>query len=233
MFGKNEVTKQNLDDGNKLKVIEVFHTIQGEGPFAGQPAVFIRLAGCNLKCYFCDTDFTTNAQEALVNDIASVVASYYTTKLVVITGGEPLLQNILPLLNALVNINKTVQIETAGTVWVPGLEYYIENKDVHLVCSPKTGKVNSHVRNNCKHWKYIISCSDRISRADGLPMNSTQQVDAKCIIARPGPCATVYLQPMDEQEESINQENIKLVTELALEFGYQVSLQQHKILGVD
>src|SRR5882672_9762748 len=53
MFGQNEVVKEDYDPQGKLWVREVFYTIQGEGPDAGTPAVFVRLAGCNLRCYFC------------------------------------------------------------------------------------------------------------------------------------------------------------------------------------
>jgi len=57
MFGTNPLSKPIESDGLYLEVQDIFSTIQGEGPFAGKPAVFLRLAGCNLRCFFCDTDF--------------------------------------------------------------------------------------------------------------------------------------------------------------------------------
>ena len=51
MFGKNHILKQNLNNGDSLWVQEMFYTIQGEGLYAGWPAIFIRMAGCNLRCY--------------------------------------------------------------------------------------------------------------------------------------------------------------------------------------
>ena len=60
MFGTNPSRKQVLDDGQELWVQEVFYTLQGEGPFSGQPALFIRLAGCNLRCFWCDTEFESS-----------------------------------------------------------------------------------------------------------------------------------------------------------------------------
>ena len=56
MHGKNKVAKRT-DNPQSLQVHEIFHTIQGEGPFSGRPAVFIRLSGCNLRCWFCDTEW--------------------------------------------------------------------------------------------------------------------------------------------------------------------------------
>jgi 7-carboxy-7-deazaguanine synthase len=61
MFGKNPVAKQEIDgDGMALRVVDgaPFYTIQGEGPFAGDAAVFLRLHGCPLRCFFCDTEFS-------------------------------------------------------------------------------------------------------------------------------------------------------------------------------
>ena len=86
-----------------LQVHSIFHTIQGEGPFAGTPAVFIRLAGCNLKCPGCDTEYTSKRKEMTVAQILDAIyeVSSITTKLVVITGGEPFRQDLTRLLNAL------------------------------------------------------------------------------------------------------------------------------------
>jgi 7-carboxy-7-deazaguanine synthase len=57
VYGKNPVRKQELTEDGSLDVVDIFPTIQGEGPNAGRPAVFVRLWGCNLTCSFCDTDF--------------------------------------------------------------------------------------------------------------------------------------------------------------------------------
>jgi organic radical activating enzyme len=69
MFGKNATLKRELSDGQLLYVQEVFRTIQGEGPHAGLPATFVRLWGCHLKCYFCDTDFESNKQAMLLAEL--------------------------------------------------------------------------------------------------------------------------------------------------------------------
>jgi 7-carboxy-7-deazaguanine synthase len=61
MFGKNIVISQYIEPSGALKIVDLFYTIQGEGPYNGMPSVFVRLAGCNLRCYFCDTNFETGA----------------------------------------------------------------------------------------------------------------------------------------------------------------------------
>ena len=73
-----------------MRINEIFYSLQGEGHFTGRPAIFIRLAGCNLRCPFCDTDFTSYTEMA-VADILKAIASY-PARFVVLTGGEPSLQ---------------------------------------------------------------------------------------------------------------------------------------------
>ena len=123
MFGKNIVISQHLAPTGNLNIVDVFYTIQGEGPYNGMPSVFIRLAGCNLRCTWCDTDFESNARFHMLDDLVDEVQvrAMARTKLVVITGGEPMLQNLVPLIKELTRRQFRVQIETAGTVWVPGL----------------------------------------------------------------------------------------------------------------
>jgi len=238
MFGKNKLSKQNLRVDGVLNVVEIFPTIQGEGPFAGEPAIFIRLAGCNLKCYFCDTDFESNAKEYTVTELLHTIAALktvITTDLIVITGGEPMLQNILPLMRYLIPEYR-IQIETAGTVWVPGLESFFipgMHRNVFIVCSPKTGKVHKNIQRYCNDWKYIVTegCE---SSEDGLPVTSTQQEGDLLVLARPQFVKPrIYLQPCDEQNGTRNERNLQLTIELAMQYGYHVCLQLHKLMGVE
>lgn len=213
MFGTNKIRRQRDYDssGQSLAVQSIFHTIQGEGPFAGRPAVFLRLAGCNLRCYFCDTDFESKLRIEGVRGVARKIEELCTeglkrqTNLVVITGGEPLLQNLVPLLNILCRIlSYDVQIETAGSVWREDLEEYIESGMLTLVCSPKTGEVHDKVHRNCFHWKYLIS-EGNVSPGDGLPNKSTQVPGKEVMLFRPlgvydrNGCNvnTIWLQPCE------------------------------------
>lgn len=103
-----------------MRVAELFHSVQGEGMFAGTPSVFLRTTGCNLRCWFCDTPYTSWNPEGqqrpwrdVLQDILAIDCEH-----VVITGGEPLLQrDVTPLTMELTRSGRLITIETAGTVW--------------------------------------------------------------------------------------------------------------------
>ncbi len=96
-------------------VNEIFYSIQGEGYHAGKPAVFIRLAGCNLKCTWCDTDHSKKV-EMTGDDIVCEVLKFPDCPLIVITGGEPTIHPLEDLLVILeLRTNSIIAIETNGT----------------------------------------------------------------------------------------------------------------------
>ena len=107
-----------------MRIAEVYASIQGEGQFAGTPSVFVRTTGCNLRCWFCDTPFTSwNPEGPFVSvaDLFQQVAAF-DIEHVVLTGGEPLLQpDSVPLCEQLLAAGHFVTIETAGTVYRPAL----------------------------------------------------------------------------------------------------------------
>ena len=96
----NTQPREKLDhrsDGS-LEVHHIWKTIQGEGPLAGSPAVFVRLAGCTLQCSFCDTDYTSKRVRQEPEEIlAGIKAIGGGCNTVVLTGGEPFRQNVGPL----------------------------------------------------------------------------------------------------------------------------------------
>lgn len=243
-----------MDEEGRLQVQSIFATIQGEGPLAGRPAVFVRLAGCNLRCWFCDTDFESkidNVMEAkrVVEDVRSAidVLGESAINLVVITGGEPFRQNIIPLIDQLTREDFRVQIETAGTLWVDGIDEYIRNDDLTIVCSPKTPQLHDMIEAWCRDYKYIVSAAEPRASHDGLPLALTQtkgprqsfqgiEVNAAIKpIARPHPDSgsQVWLQPCDEGSEVLNARNRELCVKLAMKHGYRISLQTHKILNIE
>jgi 7-carboxy-7-deazaguanine synthase len=105
-----------------VRIAEVYSSIQGEGQFAGTPSVFVRTTGCNLRCWFCDTPFTSWNPEGPHVAVANLVRQVreYDIEHVVLTGGEPLLQpDCMPLCENLLAAGHFVTIETAGTVFRP------------------------------------------------------------------------------------------------------------------
>jgi len=116
------------------RVNEIFFTLQGEGAHSGIPAVFVRFSGCNLKCPWCDTEFS-DYREMSAQDIVSEVLALYDTpnerrKMCVLTGGEPSLQVDKELIDALHKAGFYICIETNGTRPLPdGIDW--------ITCSPK------------------------------------------------------------------------------------------------
>ena len=101
-----------------MRLAEIFHSIQGEGGLAGTPSVFIRTSGCNLRCWFCDTPYTSWTPEGDQHEWQRVLADVLAIDCphVVLTGGEPLLQPaVVPLTQALQAAGRHVTLETAGT----------------------------------------------------------------------------------------------------------------------
>ena len=100
-----------------MRITEIFHSIQGESSHAGRPCVFVRLTGCNLRCRWCDSEYTfTGGEKKSLDDVIAQVKSY-GTRLVEITGGEPLAQQeAFELIRRLCDDGFEVLIETSGSI---------------------------------------------------------------------------------------------------------------------
>jgi 7-carboxy-7-deazaguanine synthase len=111
-----------LKRGYFLRIAEIYHSIQGEGLLTGTPSIFIRSSGCNLRCWFCDTPFTSWQPEGdtiSVDEILSQVKKW-DCRHVVFTGGEPMLwKESVSLCDELKCLGKHITIETAGTIFQP------------------------------------------------------------------------------------------------------------------
>ena len=101
----------------RVRVSEIFYSLQGEAKTVGQPTTFIRLTGCPLRCHYCDTAYAFQGGELqALDDIVDKVKTY-PTKLVTVTGGEPLAQpDCLPLLRLLIQEGYRVSLETSGAL---------------------------------------------------------------------------------------------------------------------
>lgn len=107
----------------RLKITEVFRSLQGETRYSGWPTVFVRLTGCPLRCGYCDTAYAFHGgQWQTIAELLASVASH-RVRHVCVTGGEPLAQkNCLPLLTALCDAGYTVSLETSGALDIAGVD---------------------------------------------------------------------------------------------------------------
>jgi organic radical activating enzyme len=227
-----------------LELVNVWQTIQGEGPFAGTPSVFVRLAGCNLECRYCDTDYTTDrykiTDKALVELVQETRPAFVqhdlegsqpTMKrriqtLAVITGGEPFRQNIASFCRLLVMDGYRVQIETNGT-YFDAEEWTVPR--CTIVCSPKTPHLHPEARRRVDHLKYVLDYR-AVSPVDGLP---TSVLGNGLIPARPwdGFNGETWVQPSDHGDPVLNRLSREAALKSCYQYGYRLSLQLHKILG--
>ena len=196
----------------KYKVVEHFTSIQGEGAQMGTPATFIRLQGCNLSCDFCDEPKHKNkklVKELTKRQILALCDAY----LVVITGGEPSLNNINPLIQFLQKNGHAVAVESNGYSF-----NNIKTANLKTLC-PKFG----HEVDFEAGWDEIKILVDRSMPKQFIK----EQIEhwAKLNIG-------VYLQPIN-YKSGINKSNMQYVVELCIEFGVPLSPQLHKLLEVE
>lgn len=105
-----------------MKISEIFYSVQGEGILVGTPSVFVRTSGCNLRCVWCDTPYTSWAPEGEERPLAAILdeVRQYPASHVVVTGGEPMIApEIVELTERLRSAGLHITIETAGTVYHP------------------------------------------------------------------------------------------------------------------
>lgn len=100
-----------------MQITEIYKSIQGESSYAGLPCIFVRLTGCNLRCCWCDSEYTfTGGKKMTIEEVESQVEQLSPHGLVEITGGEPMLQerDVVPLMERLLNAGYNVLLETSG-----------------------------------------------------------------------------------------------------------------------
>lgn len=185
------------------RVNEIFYSLQGEGMLTGTPAIFIRLSGCNRACAFCDTDHSASTPMT-AREIAAE-ASRWPAKMVVITGGEPLLQLDTLLIDALRRAGKEfIAIETNGSLPVPeGVDW--------VACSPKA-----------EPWG--------IDRVDELKIVYEGQ-DVEAIAARFPGVRNLFLQPC--YDATSGEANTSLTVEyIKAHPHWRLSLQTHRLISI-
>lgn len=238
----------NGSDGTVLDVHSTFYTIQGEGPFCGTPAVFVRLAGCNLQCPGCDTDYTSTREQLSIETIERRISiqfkavqfrtrrTYDVPQLVVITGGEPFRQNLGKLIPYLLELGYYVQIETNGTLPPPDIVFSKDTSwrsGAFIVCSPKTGSVHPLTSVAACCFKYVLDARS-VDPEDGLPVLALGHTAAPKVARPPeGTTKDIYLQPADSRNDEQNKANMEAVVRSCLRYGYILQLQVHKIIEVE
>lgn len=189
-----------------LQLSEIFYSIQGEGTWTGTPAVFVRLAGCNLACDFCDTDYSLKFLSSVDDVVVAVRKTGGDCPMVVLTGGEPCAQTDTPaLIDALQADGRRVHIESNGTIFTELPD------DVWLCVSPKE-RVDARMALRADEAKLIVD--ERIPE-EHLALFSDKR--------------TILLQP-----EGNKPSNINLALDYAKRYPsrFRLSLQTHKMIGV-
>lgn len=189
-----------------LQMSEVFYSIQGEGIWTGTPAVFVRLAGCNLACDFCDTDYSTKFFARVEEVVAKVREVAADCPMVVLTGGEPLAQAETPaLIEALRRDGRRVHIESNGTIFAE------LPQDVWLCVSPKE-RVDARMAERANEAKLIVD--------ERVP-----EEHLALFADRP----TILLQPEGNKPANVA---VALAYAKAHPQRFRLSLQTHKFIGV-
>ena len=134
-----------------MHIIEIYKSVQGESTFAGLPCIFVRLAGCNLRCTWCDSEYTFSGGVKMPQEeVLAEVRRLAPVKLVEITGGEPMLQEreVVPFIQQLLDENYTVLIETSGERPLKSLPAAV-HKIVDVKC-PGSGEGGTFLLENLK-----------------------------------------------------------------------------------
>lgn len=241
--------------GTKILVSSVFATIQGEGPFAGYPAMFVRLSGCNYGsktdfCQFCDTSFDFDKgtayepQELL--DLVMTQEGYDPNQMLVITGGEPTLQNNLLSFMVIANFYfKGIQLETNGTQ----PKFYMDavNRGMAAtftsVVSPKANATTGKYPPLNKEVMWWTSCLKFVVSAD--PSSPHYEVPQWALDSK----KPIYISPMAVYQKAYSGEvssvwedglldreataaNYQYAARLVMQHQLLLSIQQHLMVGI-
>ena len=243
----NQVLDQDVQEDGSLHCREVYQTVRGEGPHSGWPAVVVRLSGCNLACWFCDAEYRLEPEhkrsspQEILDLCQKMMLGGALAPLIVITGGEPFRQNIIPLVRLLLEKGALVEVETSGSLWLddfPGDDAYVS-----LVVSPKTAKLHPEAHKHADAYLYVVRHGEM--EKDGMPGGATQIFEEGGPPARPlRDDVPIYLQPLDEEGNmppapkgqvpnvSLRALNARAAVQGAMIWGHRISLRIHKMLSL-
>ncbi len=196
----------------EYNIVEIFHSVQGEGHRVGIPHVFVRFGKCNLQCEWCDTDFETYSKWKAIDILAEIMK--FNCKNVIFTGGEPMLNDLWPLHRLLKTRQYSISIESNGTIAIPeGLVDWI-------TISPKD-QMYPHVKIRQRTGDELkcVFVGQELTMYDELKSGFKH----------------LYLQPCYIEADTVEQNGINFsMTEEVVKNnpGWRLSLQTHKWMGV-
>ena len=196
----------------QLPVMEAFYTIQGEGAFSGHAAYFIRLAGCDVGCFWCDVKESWDAEKHPLMSVEEIVAKACENpaKMAVITGGEPLMHNLSALTDALYEKGFKIHLETSGA-------------------HPLTGKIDWITLSPKKFKKPLPEIISKAHELKVVIYNKSDFKWAEEYATMVGEKCTLLLQPEWDKEK----EMLPLIIEYVKQNPqWQISLQTHKYMDI-
>lgn len=214
-----------------MRISEIFYSVQGEGSLMGVPSIFIRTTGCNLRCSWCDTPYTSwrpEGEEWPIEQILSHTSQFTAARHVVLTGGEPMLAPEMPELSRRFReLGMHITIETAGTLLAP------------VACDLMS--ISPKLSNSTPEGVFRQTHDRLRLQADVLRQLTTEfDYQLKFVIARPedlteaqevmaqigAPPSKVILMPEGIQAEVLNERGV-WVAELCKQYGYRFSPRLH------
>ncbi|AHC51819.1 radical SAM protein [Sulfolobus acidocaldarius SUSAZ] len=208
----------------KYWIIEIFTSIQGEGEVIGTPSNFVRLAGCHMRCVWCDTKYSWHKYDGKELSIQEIISKInVSVKTTTITGGEPLLQDIIPLAEELKKLEQRIVVETSGTI-KPNQKLR-ELIDVFSV-SPKLSNAGYRLKYNFKdddwatYYKFVI-VNPKTDIPEVIKFVEENRIDHRKVLLQPDGRRNDYVNALKELADSV------------MEFGLQFRVlpQLHRIIS--
>ena len=206
-------TENSSDLQHIYNIVEIFHSVQGEGARAGIPHVFVRFGNCNLRCEWCDTDFLTYTAMTAGQIIEEI--GKYNCKNIIFTGGEPMLNDLWPLRRLLNQNRHHISIETNGTI-------SIDDGLIDWICvSPKDQLYpNTKIKQRTGDELKCVYVGQSLSIYDEIASGFDH----------------LFLQPCYMENESVewNGRNFAHTESIVKDNpNWRLSLQTHKWMGID
>ena len=207
------ILTKNVTPITELPIMETFYTVQGEGYYSGRAAFFIRVAGCDVGCVWCDVKDSWDKNEHEVIQVSNLIAQVKESKtdFVVITGGEPGMYDLVYLTQELHKLNVEIAIETSGAYELRG--------DYDWIClSPK------------KFKKPVDSVIEKAHELKIVVFNKSDLEWAEAHAAKVPKSCKLYLQPEWDKKEAMSE---LILSYIIKNTQWRISVQTHKYLGVD